>query len=371
MASPLSIALTVEQLWHQVPGGSGSYIRELVQELCADPDLNVVGVAARHGDTRPGLPPQLLHSKLPRAVLNQTWSRWRQPLLESALDVGSSAHVVHATTWAVPATRQPLVVTVHDLAFVREPGHFTPRGVDFFNRNLKIVRDEAAAVIVPSEATRVDAIAAGIEPERLTVIPHGVRRETIDESDQHQWLQQHDLHRPYVLWTGTLEPRKNVKKLLEGYLAAVDAGLQADLVLVGPDGWGDAAAQIAPLLHTGRGKIHRLGRLPYDELQLAYASAAAFVYPSLWEGFGMPPLEAMAYGVPVVTSAGTSMAEFVADGGALVDPTDAADIAQGLVAVLAAREQMSQAAVRIAAEMTWQQSAQRHRDVYRTVAGHS
>lgn len=361
---PLRIALTVEQCWQPVPGGSGSYIAELTRALADVGSLRTVGIAARHGsDEVPSPAPtgRIVQARLPRAALYETWNRLRRPRAESDVP---GVDVVHATTWAVPGRRVPLVVTVHDLAFLREPDHFTARGNAFFRRALDIVRDEAAQVVVPSRATLDDCVAHGIDAGRVTVVPHGVRAEEVSARRVASWRSRAGVERPYVLWCGTLEPRKNVPRLVEAYARA--GRLDHDLVLVGPSGWGDAVAEVERVLAgLPGGRVHLLGRLDDADLQTAYAGAAAFAFPSLWEGFGMPVLEAMAHGVPTVTSAGSSMAEFAV--GELVDPLDVDSIAAGLVAVLASgpgRDEVRTAAQRY----TWSASAQAHAEVYRAAS---
>ena len=365
---PLRTALTVEQCWQPVPGGSGSYIAELTRALADDGGVDVVGIAARHGAAehpRPAPTGRIVHAPLPRVALYESWSRLRRPRAES---VAGPLDVVHATTWAVPGTRAPLVVTVHDLAFLREPDHFTPRGNAFFRRAVEIVRAEAAHVVVPSGATRDDCVAHGFDADRVTVVPHGVRADAVDASDVAGWRRRVGVERPYVLWCGTLEPRKNVTRLVEAFAAARAGGqLEHDLVLVGPAGWGDASADVERALAAlPAGSVHLLGRLDDADLQIAYAGAAAFAFPSLWEGFGMPVLEAMAHGVPVVTSVGSSMAEFAGDVGVLVDPLDVDAMAAGLVAAVGRDD--GDALRRRAGEFTWAASAAAHVRVYRSAA---
>ncbi|WP_454049430.1 glycosyltransferase family 4 protein [Cellulomonas sp. Marseille-Q8402] len=358
----MDVALTVEQLWQPVPGGSGSYIRELVAALPAA-GARPRGVAAR-GDGDAGLGIPVAHSPLPRRALYEAWSRARRPRADGRV----RADVVHATTWAVPGHRAPLVVTVHDLAFLREPGHFTARGNQFFRRALAITRDEAARVVVPSVATRDDCVEAGIEAGRVDVVPHGVRALPVTEADRAAWRARYGVHRPYVLWCGTLEPRKNLPGLVEAYArAAAGAAEFPDLVLVGPAGWGDTAEAVdRALAALPAGAVHLLGRLPEADLHAAYAGATAFAFPSLWEGFGMPVLEAMAHGVPVVTSAGSSMAEFAGDAGVLADPADPDALAAALTsAVTEDRSARSAAALRVAGDMTWAASAAAHVATYR------
>ncbi|GAA3802207.1 glycosyltransferase family 4 protein [Cellulomonas soli] len=368
---PVRVALTVEQCWQPVPGGSGSYVVELSRALAAVPQAEVVGLAARHragppADVTPTGPVRF--AALPRQALYESWNRLRLPRAES---VTGDVDVVHATTWAVPGSRAPLVVTVHDLAFLREPDHFTARGNAFFRRALRVVEDEAVRVVVPSAATRDDCVAHGIEAERVRVVPHGVHADPGAAQRVDRWRRHHGVRRPYLLWCGTLEPRKNVARLVRAYAqACASDGLDHDLVLVGPAGWGDGASQVREALRgLPADSVHMLGRLGSADLQAAYAGASAFVFPSLWEGFGLPVLEAMAHGVPVVTSKGTSMAELVGQDGVLVDPTDVEELASGLVHAVG-----SDAGPRLRAaseRYTWSASAQGHLEVYREALGTS
>lgn len=367
----LRVAMVVEQLWQPVPGGSGTYIRELVRELqrtagSAD-GVELVGLAGRSGDPSTG-PAGLTvrRSRLPRAALYASWQRLRRPRAER---LAGPVDVVHATTWAIPGGRRPLVVTVHDLAFLREPQHFTPHGTAFFRRAWQVTLDQAARVVVPSAATAADCVAAGLDPDRVTVVPHGVRADHPTPGQLRGWRERHGVARAYVLWCGTVEPRKNLARAVRGWTQARRRGLDLDLVLVGPSGWGGTDDLAAALAAADPSAVHRLGRLSSADLQSAYAGATAFVFPSLWEGSGMPVLEAMAHGVPVVTSAGTSMAEFAASAGVLVDPTSVEQIAEGLLQVRA-WPQSRRADVRAeAARYDWAASAAAHVRVYREAAG--
>lgn len=349
------VALTVEQLWQPVPGGSGTYVVELAAAL-AGAGADVVGIAAAHRGEPPAdlhLAVPVRHAPLPRRLLYDAWNHLRVPRAEHLV---RDADVVHATTWAVPPTRRPLVVTVHDVAFLRDPGHFTPRGVRFFTRALDRTRDLADVVVVPSEATATDCVAAGIDRSRVAVVPHGVRVATPAPELVGDFRGAHGLARPYVLWTGTREPRKNLAGLLAAFSLVAEADPDLDLVLVGPAGWGDDA-DVPPSV---RARVHHLGRLAWPDLQLAYAGARAFCFPSLWEGFGMPVLEAMAHGVPVVTSAGTSMAE-VAEGAALlVDPRDPGELAAAIDRAAGPdHDALGAAGLAVAARATWATAAHR------------
>lgn len=363
---PLRVALTVEQLWQPVPGGSGTYIRELAHEYAALPELSVIGLVARHGEcTRApeGLELPLRRSRLPRAALYETWQRFRRPQIGREV-----ADLVHATTWAVPGRRVPLVVTVHDLAFLEDPGHFTPRGVRFFRRGLEIARTEAAAVVVPSKATHDDCVTAGLRPDRLHIVPHGVRPPTTSPEQVTDFRMRYSLTRPYVLWAGTREPRKNLPTLVEAFSRVLDAGADLDLVLAGPEGWGPEQDRLPS---PQEGRVRLLGRLSPTDLQAAYAGALVFCYPSLREGYGMPVTEAMAHGTPVVTSRGTATEEAAGGAALLVDPRDEVELAASLLEACTdtCQAPLRAASLERAAALSWRSAARATAEVYRAAVG--
>lgn len=362
MTSP-RVAMTVEQLWQPTPGGSGTYIRELVPALRQHAAL--VGVAARGHHTVPeddlGIP--LVNSALPRTALYEAWNRLRRPHLPGS---AQRADVVHATTWAIPPAQGGLVVTVHDLAFLRTPEHFTPRGNRYFRRALTVARREADVVVVPSQASADDCLSEGFDADRIRVVPHGVRVPDVAPHEAAAIRARLGLDRPYVFWCGTFEPRKNLPALLDAF-ARIAADTDLDLVLAGPVGWGGADTEVASRL-TGllADRVRLIGRLTVPELHVAYAAARAFGFPSTWEGFGMPVLEAMAHGTPVVTSAGTSMAEFTEGAGLLVDPTDVAALADALLAATGdEHDRLSELARDRASASTWAHAADLTAAAYR------
>ncbi|MBO0921216.1 glycosyltransferase family 4 protein [Cellulomonas sp. zg-ZUI222] len=354
------LALTVEQLWQRVPGGSGTYVTALAGALCDL--LPVTGISAWHREARPAdLDPRVAvrRAPLPRRALYEAWQRAGLPRAEH---LARDARVVHATTWAIPPTRLPLVVTVHDLAFLDDPSHFTPHGVAFFRRALATVQARAAAVVVPSHDTAAACARAGVDPALVHVVPHGTDVRPADPAAVAEVTARHGLVRPYVLWVGTREPRKNLDVVLRAY-ARARAELDAELVLVGPRGWGDDAAAGH---HPG---VRVLGAVSRSDLAALYTGARAFCFPSLREGFGLPVLEAMAAGVPVVTSAGTSCAEVAGDAALLVDPRDPDAVADALVqAAGPRRETLAAASLVRAAGFSWTTAARATAEVYAAVA---
>jgi glycosyltransferase involved in cell wall biosynthesis len=358
------VALTVEQVWQRTPGGSGTYVVELSRELSARPDIEPVGIAAWHRGPAPAAWPLTIpvrRAPLPRRALYDAWQQLHLPRAEHLV---RHADVVHATTWAVPPTRRPLVVTVHDLAFLHDRSHFTERGNAFFRRALEQVRDRAAAVLVPSSATADDCVAEGIPAERITVVPHGARVTRPSAAQLADWRARHGVAREYVMWCGTVEPRKNLATLLSAFARADLADV--DLVLVGPQGWGRLPEEVAALPPD---RVHVLGSLSRTDLDAAYAGARAFCFPSIREGFGLPVLEAMTHGVPVVTSAGTACAEVAGDAALLVDPLDVGALADALRSATGdAHDDLAARSQERARDFSWEQSATTTVDVYREAA---
>ena len=296
------------------------------------------------------------HLRLPRLALYEAWHRLRWPSVTSAT---GPVDVVHATGLAVPPPTSPLVVTINDLAFVHEPAHFTRRGLRFFHRSLELTRRDADVVVVPSLATRHDCLAHGVPSERLVVVPYGLRAEVADDDAVAGARARHGLEHPYVVWVGTVEPRKNLATVAAAHRRLRDEGHELDLVLVGPHGWHE---DLDRALGGHRDGVHVLGHVPEPTLRALYRGAAVCCYPSLREGFGLPVLEAMAQGTPVVTSAGTSTEEVLGpDGGAgrAVAPRDVGAVADALAELADPRRRpaASAAASARAATFTWERTA--------------
>lgn len=353
----MRVALTLEQCWHRVPGGTAVAALRLVDALTASGDIDAVGVAAWHRSPPPDdfVPSVAVrHLPLPRAALYEAWHALRRPQVERAT---GPVDVVHATTIIVPPRTVPLVVTVHDLAFLHDPGAFTRRGVRFFHRGLDLVRREADRVLCSSMATLEDCVAQGLARDRLRLVPLGVAVAPASPDAVVAVRARYGLGAPYLLFAGTLEPRKNLRRLVEAF-GHLDGA--HELVLAGPVGWGDGAPEVAD-------GVRPVGVVSDADLRALYAGADAFVYPSLREGFGLPVLEAMAQGAPVVTSRGTSTEEVAGGAAVLVDPLDVADIARGIVEALDRRSELVLLGRKRAAAATWTRTAELTIAAYREV----
>jgi glycosyltransferase involved in cell wall biosynthesis len=274
--------------------------------------------------------------------------------------------VIHATGVAMPPRTAPLVLTVHDLAYLHDPAAFTPHGLRFFHAALDLALEEADLVLCSSEATATDCRAAGFDAPRLRVVPLGVRASVASGTAVVEARVRYGLDRPYVLWAGTIEPRKNLPVVVEAFRLLGRSDI--DLVLVGPAGWNvDLDRVVRPVAS----QVRVPGFLPRSGLEAVYAAAEVFCFPSLREGFGLPVAEAMAQGTPVVTSAGTATAEVAGDAALLVDPRDPHAVADALAAVLDDRRlhaRLRRAGRARAAELSWAHSAQGTFKAYSEVA---
>jgi glycosyltransferase involved in cell wall biosynthesis len=361
-------AVVIEQCWHRVPGGTASAVLEQVSAVAATGQVDQVGVAARHGEPapeawRPTIP--VRHVPLPRLALYQAWHRLRWPPVERAT---GPVDVVHATGYAIPPRTAPLVVTMHDLAWRRDPSMFTRNGVRFFEAGLRCVIDDADLVLCPSQATIDDCAAAGIGRDRLRHVPWGMTTIQVTDDEVAAVRERYALPGRYVLSVGTLEPRKNLPRLIDAFSRLPHDDVT--LVVVGPDGWGESLA--GPAARLGD-RLRLTGFVPRSQLAPLYRGASVVCYPSLWEGYGLPVAEAMGAGAPVVTSGGTATEELVAGGAGLaVDPLDTDAIAGAVGSVLddaGLADRLRAAGRARAAATTWQATAAATIAAYEEVLG--
>jgi alpha-1,3-rhamnosyl/mannosyltransferase len=267
----------------------------------------------------------------------------------------------------------PSVITVHDLSWIRFP-HTHPvervRAMDtYFEQGLR----RAALILTDSEFVKRELMAVfGIQAERIKPVLLGVEPlfHPRTAEDTRSVLARHDLvHGQYLLAVGTLEPRKNLQVALRAYMQLPQqVRKRFPLVLVGMKGWrtSELEKQIAPLVRAG--EVRQIGYLPREELAMVIAGALTLIYPSIYEGFGLPPLEAMACGVPVIASDISSLPEVVGDTGLLINPHDdtaLAEVIQKLIMDTDLRRQLSQKALTRSAEFTWDKCVTKTVDVYR------
>jgi len=285
--------------------------------------------------------------------------------------------LLHAPVYAGPRMAPcPQVVTLHDLSFYLYPELFRRSNRVYLQRATRMTARRAARVIAVSESTRQDAIRLlDLPAEKVVTIPNGVdteMRPLPDDAPERQALRErHGLEGPFMLYVGTLEPRKNLVTLVEAYGKLIQTHLVPhQLVIGGAKGWFYQSVferveelGLAP-------DVRFLGYLPQNELALWYNLADAFVYPSLYEGFGLPPLEAMACGTAVITSNVSALPEVVGQAGITVDPHDVDGLCEAmwrLVSDQALRRDLGRAGMERARRFRWIETAQSTARLYHKV----
>lgn len=368
--------LSTSQSYHSA--GSSRYIYHLLRELrrLDGPEEFVAYVSAGH--TPPELAPtphfRLAPTRRPtdRALLRILWEQFQLPRKLTRDGIG----VLHGTVNALPvAWRGPSVVTILDLTFLVMPHAFNPGNRVYLAWAVRAACRTAKRIITISEATRRDVVRLlRVPAQRVTRIYCGVDerfRPITDPGEIAAFRTQRRLPEQFILYLGTLEPRKNLSRLVQAYASLRRRGATSyPLILAGGKGWGERAI-LAQIEDSGYADtIHCVGYIPEREIPLWYNAASLFVYPSEYEGFGLPPLEALACGTPVVTSNTSSLPEVVGDAGILVDPRDTDAIAEGMLRVLqdeALRTELALRGPARASRFTWQRMATETLAVYRAV----
>lgn len=265
---------------------------------------------------------------------------------------------------------QETVVTVHDLSFYRRPEWFRRERAWYYRWATAMSVRSARRIIADSEATSLDLQAYLDIPEvRIDVVPLGVDEwlEPASTYEKARARQVYGLPERYFLYLGTLEPRKNIASLVRAW-SSVAAHLPQDLVLAGRWGWRTGLLKKAIETSPHRERIHLPGFIEVEDLAAVLSAADGFVWPSLYEGFGLPPLEAMACGTPVVTSSTSSLPEAVGDAALLVNPEDEEAIAHAMVRLAtdpALCHSLREAGLARAAQFTWRRTAALTANTYR------
>lgn len=329
--------------------GNETYIRELLRELAGRaPDLRLAAVT-RHPELVPdGIEPVELRAR--HQIVRMSV---QLPLLLRKLRP-RVAHFQHALPLGYSG---PSVVTVHDLSFERHPGLMGLRDRLVFRTTVPRSARRASRVIVVSEQTRRDLIEhSGVPADRIVVVPNGV-------GDPFSPDGRHVNGRPYALVVGSLEPRKDPLTAIEGF--ALLGSDELRLVFAGPDRGDGEAAREAAKLRGLEGRVEFKGHVSGEELAALYRGAACLVFPSRDEGFGLPLLEAMASGTPVVATRAGALPEIAGDAAILVEPGNPAALAGGIERALADRERLVAAGLDRARQFSWADTAERTLAVYR------
>lgn len=269
----------------------------------------------------------------------------------------------------------PVVVTIHDLSWLRYPETHPRDRIRWLQRGVPRAVANAAAIIVDSEFVRQEVVTSlGVDPGRVHAVHLGVAPDFHPRGAAltRAVLQPLDLvHGSYLLSVGTIEPRKNVRHVLAAYARLPEKLRERHpLVIAGARGWRAADLENDLQALASRGRIRFLGRVPDADLPALYAGAAAFVFASRYEGFGLPPLEAMACGVPVLVSDRASLPEIAGGAAGMLDPEQPGETARAIEALLVdpdARAVLARRGAERASVFTWETCARATLDVYRSI----
>jgi len=354
------VAYLVEQCWHRVPGGTAVATAEIANALIRRNDVELRGIAAWHKslpDVQLPAGLHVKHSKLPRQLLYRSWRLLNRPKVETLM---GNIDLVHASGGAIPPTRLPFISTIHDLSWRHNPSWFPPRGCYFAEEWLQNSY-EADLVICPSETTRLDLVEAGFDTKKIRVVPLGVNQRKVENQSIRHLRQVYDLEESFVLWMGTIEPRKNLPTLIE----AISKIPKVNLVLIGPSGWNVDVEKITKPI---KDRVRIIGKVDEKVKHMWLEAADVFCFPSILEGFGLPVIEAMSHGTPVVTSATTATAEVAAESGLLVDPQKAEEIAEAVLKILENRDlskELSERGRERSKKFSWENSAELTVEAYK------
>lgn len=347
-------------------GGIAAYVCRLVEALAKVPEGEEFTVFCGR---KPGMS---VHGFRRRTL----WTPPHHPLEQWALPVELALErldVLHSPDFIPPFRRRcPAVITIHDLAFMRYPETKDAAGLGYYGQVARALRD-AEGIIAVTEATRKDLEdLLGVPPGRVRVVRHGVDpvfQPLGDRSKVKAFCKARGLPETFILWVGTIEPRKNLGVLLQA-VRRLPEGI-GTLVVAGEPGWRheETLALLRGLEREGRAIYY--GPAGEGDLLMLYNAAWAFAFPSLYEGFGFPPLEAMACGTPVVASTTPALQEVLGDAALFVPPADVEGLQEALVWLAEdgkERSRLRDAGLARAGEFSWDRAAAATLEVYREVA---
>ncbi|HLF69559.1 MAG TPA: glycosyltransferase family 1 protein [Actinomycetota bacterium] len=348
--------------------GIGHYSTILLERLVShDADIEIQPFALTTKKDVSRIPESLRETlrriSVPARLGVTAWTRAGRPYAETYLD---GVDVVHGPNfWVPPLSSASGVVTIHDMTFSLYPEMCTPQ-VRRYAWIIPKMLNWTRLVITPSESVRSEvAEVMGFPRDRIVVTPEGVRGSFVGVAPNQDAAREFGVDGPYVLFAGTQEPRKNLDRLIQAFAMLSDVEVQ--LLIVGPPGWGSVDLQaVATKLHVSS-RVHFTGYVSDERLAVLMAGASAFAFPSIYEGFGLPPLEAMAAGVPVVAGRAGSLEEILGEAPFWCDPLDTSSIADALSRCLhddAARSRAKEAGRSRAGLYSWDETARLTIEVY-------
>ncbi len=363
------IVVNARFLFQQTTGVQ-RYASELVDaldEIAGRNDDTPMALLTPKSAGKPSLEPRHMSRRGVGRLGGNAWTQLELP-------IHARGRVLWSPTNTGPILHNRHVVTIHDASILDHPEWFSPRFAAWYKFLLPILAKRASRLLTVSEFSRRRlAETLSVPPEKISVVPCATNEKRFAPSspeDIERTRQRMNLPRSYVLTLGSLEPRKNTAGLLEAWGALLERrAVPPETSLVVAGGKNSLFREIG--LSSVPDRVVFTGYVADEDLPALYSGALAFVYPSLYEGFGLPPLEAMACGTPTITSNSTSIPEVTGDAALLVNPRDTDSIAEGIHAILedeSLREKMSADGVERARSFRWEDSARMVREHLRGVA---
>lgn len=356
--------------------GVGYYTEHLLQHLAREVAVSgdeIVVVSNQPIDTQAPLPPHVRVHEGHRFPIRIGWMQMRAAAALESL----RPDVAHFTNAMIPfGSPVPTVVTVHDMSLRLYPRCHPVRRLLLNRPLMHVAIRRATAIVTVSHSARRDLLRLhGVPPDRVSVVHEAaspVFRPIADRARLDDIRARYSLPERFILYVGTIEPRKNLMRLMTAFANARKAAVRHHLVCVGPYGWAsrDLSGHIERL--GIRDAVHFTGYVPFEDLPAIYNLGDFLAFPSLYEGFGLPVVEAMASGIPVLTSNTSSLREIAGDAAATIDPTDT-DAMSAAIHRLATdsdlRRELSDLGLRRARRFSWTQTAREMLAVYHRAAG--
>jgi glycosyltransferase involved in cell wall biosynthesis len=352
----------------QTETGIGNYIFNLIHEIKTfSGELSVI----RHPN---GYDYNIQNQIIPYTISSAGMMVW-SCAVSAQKHLFSDLDIVHSPTLALFPIKphEKYVLTVHDIIFKKFP-QYIPKGTVrhtklFFSHNLAI----ADKILADSESTMKDLIKIyHVQKDKIVIIPAAADQiyRQLSENDIQKITSKYSLFSPFILYVGTIEPRKNISMILESFSFCLKQFPEYELVIAGKKGWYyEEIFQRLEKLHIQK-KVRFLGYVPLSDLPGLYNAADLFIYPSQYEGFGIPPLEAMQCGTPVITSNTSSLPEVVGDGGIMINPNDPIALAIEIKKMLNdsnLREKQIQYGLERSKLFSWKKTAEMTWEVYENI----
>ncbi len=358
--------------------GIGTYTYELAKRLKSDDEIqfcgNLFNFCGRNDNSQAlqGIDMDMNVSRVfPYGVYRRLWRAL--PISYDNLFSQKSDGTVFFNYIVPPKIRGKIITTVYDMTYVRFPETMDARNLRRISAGMERSAKRSDRIITISEFSKREIIdLLGVPEEKVSVI-YSAPSFSEETADSEVTLGKYGITKPYILYVGTIEPRKNLVRLIHAFeMLKKNEKLPYRLVLAGGKGWQNEEIYRAAKESTFAKDIIFTGYISNRERNCLYQNAELFVFPSLYEGFGMPPLEAMHWGCPVVTSDAASMPEICGDAAALVNPLDEGDIAKAIMKVLSDKEyaeSLRKKGYEQEKKFTWETSAQQLISVCKEVLG--